>query len=132
MRKIGIPIVLGLVLCLAFDPYTFGGVGGDRRNFEVHAWQVVATASLVFVQLAALFSSSCRATLTLLVLELTLFCTLNLIYIIRDGFDARTVVGNYSHPLPLKLIVTGLLLRSVWILMAFRYVTRNAASRNLR
>ena len=125
MRILSVLITLVLIACLAFDPYSYGGVGGDRHNFRVHEWQIVASFMLVTLQISAVLSTNSRRRfLTLVATELLMFCGMNVLYVLRDGFEARGVVGNYSYDLPFRLVVSGLLVRLVWVMLAIRQLKR--------
>ena len=113
-------LVLAAIACLIPDPYTYGGVGGDRHNFEFHAWQVVATGVLVALLLTGTFRKDWTSVRHVFAIELLLFLTLNLIYVGRDGIETRVVVGNYGFRLPAFLVVSGLLVRLLLLLVAGR------------
>lgn len=109
-------------LLLLMDPYTFGRMGGDEHAFTRVYWQS-AVAGISFGLLVAVtlwLSSHVRSATRAAVAELAVFAVANVIYIARDGFDARMYAGYEGSPIPLATFVVGILIRGVALFLLFR------------
>jgi hypothetical protein len=131
-RTVNILLVGIALCCLIPDPYTYGGVGGDRHNFDFHIWQIVATIGLVTFLIAGVSRKDRIVALGIYQVETLLFVTLNLIYVARDGFYTRCVVGDYGFPLPAVLLLIGLLVRLQLLMIAKGTKLHDSGSREIR
>ena len=108
---ISVSLVITSLVLFVLDPYTYGGVGGDRQNLIVHAWQPAATVLLVLLNGIGVFRVHRDVGLRIFAAELMLFVALNSLYVLRDGWDTRTTIGNVGSRLPLVWLLLGLFVR---------------------
>lgn len=117
LRALRIVLVIVLVGLMALDPYSYGSVGGDRHLFAFHGWQVIATLALLILLASAAVQRSRGVAARLFAVELGLFLVTNLVYVLRDGIQTRSVVGNQSYYLPGMLVLAGIVIRLVLTLI---------------
>jgi hypothetical protein len=114
--------------CLLGDPYSYGGVGGDLRNYEVHLWQSLAAAATGGLLLLALAFEVRTTRAWLRNLESALFISINAAYVLRDGFATRFLVGSVSDPRVAYLVAAGVVLRAALIALEVERVRPGAVT----
>ena len=128
MRKpVAVAGALLVVALLAYDPYSYGRIGGDIL-IPYHPWQQLVAVGFAILTISAVTLYALdRPAIALAVagLELALFVCVNVVYLTRDG-STRLVVGYGSSLIPFATLAIGLLLRTA---LVFGYRSRVRALR---
>lgn len=110
--------VAGISFAIAIfglDPYSYGYTGGHGGVQAAYAWQSAVTVGLSLLLLSAITSlkrGHSTAAQSMLVAEFLGYVLLNGFYLHRDAWT-RLFAGEYASPMPLILLIAGLLTRIV-------------------
>lgn len=99
-----------MVTLIGIDPYSHGYVGGDIGivQYEWQRWVAGTEIGLLVVGAILVFRPSLMR--RALLIEASVFCTINALFVLRDGMT-RFVTGYESAKTPLLGLLAGSLLR---------------------
>jgi hypothetical protein len=118
---VAVAVIVSLI-CFAKDPYSYGHMGGEYMQFgadlepvPMYYWQRWYTGALLVMLCAGtalLFLGWKRRALLTFSLEAACFVAVNIIYVYRDSWATRALIGDEGSALPVEVTILGIVSRA--------------------